>query len=91
MPFKDQLFLASQYLAPHHLVSRLMGRVADCRAPEIKNRMIARFVRRYNVDMSEALVEDPLAYASFNDFFTRALKPDARPLDDEPGAALCPA
>lgn len=91
MPFKDQLFLASQYLAPHHLVSRLMGRAADCRAPEIKNRMISRFVRRYNVDMSEALVEDPLAYASFNDFFTRALKPDARPLDDEPGAALCPA
>lgn len=52
--------------------------------------MIARFVRRYNVDMSEALVEDPLAYASFNDS-SRARSPDARPLDDEPGAALCPA
>jgi len=91
MLFKDQLFLASQYAAPHHLVSRLMGLAADCRTPAIKNWMISRFVRRYGVDMSEALVQDPLAYESFNQFFTRALKPDARPPDTEPGAVLCPA
>ena len=90
MLFKDQLFLASQYAAPHHLVSRLMGLAADCRTPAIKNWMISRFVRRYGVDMSEALVQDPLAYESFNDFFTRALRPEARPLDTEPGAVLCP-
>ncbi|MCD0501958.1 archaetidylserine decarboxylase [Bordetella petrii] len=91
MHFKDQLFLASQYAAPHHLVSRLMGLAADCRTPAIKNWMISRFVRRYGVDMSEALVQDPLAFETFNQFFTRALKPDARPLDAEPGAVLCPA
>lgn len=91
MTLKEQLFLASQYAAPHHLVSRAMGRMADSRSPELKNWMISRFVRRYQVDMSEALVEDPLAYGSFNEFFTRALKPDARPLDDTPGAVLSPA
>lgn len=91
MTLKEQLFLASQYAAPHHLVSRVMGRFADCRAPEIKNWMISRFVKRYQVDMREALVEDPLAYGSFNEFFTRALKPDARPLDLAPGAVLSPA
>ncbi|ANY16262.1 archaetidylserine decarboxylase [Bordetella pseudohinzii] len=91
MSIKDQLFLASQYLAPHHLVSRAMGLLADSRAPEIKNAMISRFVRRYRVDMSEALVEDPRAYASFNDFFTRALKPDARPLDDDESNIVSPA
>ncbi|GAB1579172.1 archaetidylserine decarboxylase [Bordetella petrii] len=91
MLFKDQLFLASQYLAPHHLVSRLMGLAADCRTPVVKNWMISRFVRRYGVDMSEALVQDPLAYETFNHFFTRALRPSARPLDPDPGAVLCPA
>lgn len=54
MSIKDQIFLASQYLAPHHLVSRAMGVLADSRAPEIKNAMISRFVRRYQVDMSQA-------------------------------------
>jgi phosphatidylserine decarboxylase len=91
MLFKDQLFLASQYAAPHRLVSRLMGLAADCRTPAIKNWMISRFVRRYGVDMSEALVQDPLAYDTFNQFFTRKLRADARPLDTEPGAVLCPA
>jgi len=91
MLFKDQLFLASQYLAPHHLVSRLMGLAADCRTPAVKNWMISRFVRRYGVDMSEALVQDPLAYETFNHFFTRALRPSARPLDPDPGSVLCPA
>lgn len=91
MHFKDQIFLASQYAAPHHLVSRLMGLASDCRTPAVKNWMISRFVRRYGVDMTEALVEDPLAYDTFNQFFTRALKPDARPLDAEPHSILCPA
>ncbi|EWM44888.1 phosphatidylserine decarboxylase family protein [Bordetella holmesii 70147] len=91
MSIKDQIFLASQYLAPHHLVSRAMGVLADSRAPEIKNAMISRFVRRYQVDMSQALIEDPRAYASFNEFFTRALKPDARPLDDDPHTIVSPA
>ncbi len=91
MPIKDQLFLASQYLAPHHLVSRFFGYASDCREPAVKNWMISRFVRKYGVNMSEALQEDPLAYECFNDFFTRALKDGARPLDEEPGSVVCPA
>src|SRR3546814_14260946 len=91
MLFKDQLFLASQYAAPHHLVSRLMGLAADCRTPAIKNWMISRFVRRYGVDMGEALVQDPLAYDTFHQFFPRTLKPGARPLDTAPHPLLCPA
>ena len=41
---------------------------------------IRRFIARYGVDMSEAAQPDPAAYATFNDFFTRALRPGARPL-----------
>ena len=89
-PSKTSYF-ASQYLAPHHLVSRLFGYASDCREPAVKNWMISRFVQRYGVDMSEAEQEDALAYDCFNDFFTRALKDGARPLDDEPGSVLCPA
>lgn len=91
MTIKDQVFLASQYLAPHHLVSRFFGYASDCREPAVKNWMISRFVRKYRVDMREAVQEDPLAFDCFNDFFTRALKDDARPLDDQPGSVLCPA
>jgi phosphatidylserine decarboxylase len=88
---KDRLFILSQYLLPHHLLSRLAGCVAECRARWLKNAFTTWFVRRFNVDMSEAQVEDHTAYEHFNAFFTRALKPDARPLDPTPGAILSPA
>ncbi len=85
------LFILFQYLVPHHLLSRLVGRLADSEIPWIKNTFIDQFSRRFNVDMSEALEEDPHAYPCFNAFFTRALKPTARPLDADPAALLCPA
>ncbi len=91
MSFKDRLFICSQYLLPHHLLSRLIGFAADCRATWFKDRLIAWFARRYQVDMREAQVEDLQAYEHFNAFFTRALKDGARPLAQEPGAVLCPA
>jgi phosphatidylserine decarboxylase len=56
-----------------------------------KNAFTAWFAKRYQVNMSEALVEDLTAFEHFNAFFTRALKPGARPLDETPGAILCPA
>jgi len=53
--------------------------------------MIKWFIKRYDVDMSEALVQDIAEFNNFNDFFTRELRPDARPLDSEPNSILCPA
>lgn len=88
---KQRLFILSQYLLPHHLLSRLIGCVAECRIGWLKNALITRFAKHYNVDMSEARVEDLKAYEHFNAFFTRALKDDARPLDQTPGAILSPA
>jgi phosphatidylserine decarboxylase len=88
---KQRLFILSQYLLPHHLLSRLIGHAAECRAPWFKNRLIDWFIKRYQVDMSEAQCEQPSAFEHFNAFFTRALKNGARPLDDSPGAVLCPA
>ena len=88
---KQRLFILSQYLLPHHLLSRLIGCAAECRADWFKNRLIAWFIKRYRVDMSEAQVEEPSAFEHFNAFFTRALKDGVRPLDATPGAILCPA
>jgi len=88
---KDRLFILSQYLLPHHLLSRLIGCIAECRANWLKNPLITWFVKQYQVDMSQAQVEDPTAYENFNAFFTRALKDGARPLDETAGAVLCPA
>ena len=88
---KRRLFILSQYLLPHHLLSRLIGHAAECRAGWFKNRLISWFIKQYRVDLSEAQVEDPSAFEHFNAFFTRALKDTARPLDQTPGAILSPA
>lgn len=88
---RDRLFITSQYLLPQHLLSRLAGGLANCTWSWVKNPFINWFVKRYQVDMSQAVEPDPTAYRCFNDFFTRALLPDARPLDAGEASILCPA
>ncbi|WP_439510039.1 archaetidylserine decarboxylase [Marinimicrobium koreense] len=87
----EKLFAALQYITPQHGLSRAAGWLANQRTDWIKNHFIEWFIQRYGVDMSEALEENPRAYAHFNDFFTRALKPDARPLDASADSIVCPA
>ena len=53
--------------------------------------MIATVVKQYDVDMREAEQTDPLAFPSFNAFFTRALKAGARAAPSDPAAIACPA
>lgn len=88
---QDTLRTLLQYPIPHHLISRLMGFIAETQQPAIKNSFISWFAQRYQVNMQEALVEDPLAYDNFNAFFTRALKPGMRPIDGAADAIVCPA
>jgi phosphatidylserine decarboxylase len=87
----DTLFACLQYIVPQHALSRLAGRLASCRTKVIKKAFISWFIKRYRVDMSQAINPDPDSYACFNDFFTRALKPEARPIDDAAGSIVCPA
>lgn len=88
---KDTLFAYAQHLVPQHALSRLAGRLAECRQPVVKNTFIRWFAKRYGVDMSQAQVEEPTAYEHFNAFFTRALKPGARPIDESADSIVCPA
>lgn len=85
------LFILSQYLIPQHLLSRLVAKLADSEMPLIKNTFIEWFVRRYNVDMSEAAEPEPRNYPSFNAFFTRPLRAGARTIDMSPQTIACPA
>jgi phosphatidylserine decarboxylase len=88
---KDSLFILMQYLLPQHLLSRLAGKLAGCEHPAVKTRFIRWFIRRYKVDMSQAQESDPAAYASFNAFFTRALRADARPVHGDETSVISPA
>lgn len=85
------LFILIQYLVPQHLLSRLTGRIASTRTAWLKNTIIRWFIRRYSVNMAEALHVNADDYASFNDFFTRALKEKARPIDDADDILVSPA
>jgi phosphatidylserine decarboxylase len=87
----DKLFILSQYITPQLTVSRLAGRLADMdNTPAVKNRVVRWFIERYGVNMNEALEPDPEAYPSFNAFFTRALKPGLRPIDDRASVMVSP-
>jgi phosphatidylserine decarboxylase len=80
-----------QYVLPHRALSRIVYWATRWTFAPWKDFLIATVIRNYNVDMSEALEPDPRAYASFNAFFTRALKAGARSAPSEPGAIACPA
>lgn len=87
----DKLFILSQYVTPQLALSRVAGRLADNdRTPAFKNRVVKWFIKRYGVDMSEAAEPDPIAYPSFNAFFTRALKPGIRPIAGDESTVVSP-
>jgi phosphatidylserine decarboxylase len=86
----ERLFVASQYAIPQHFLSRMVYRLTRSRAPGVKNALISSFMRGFSPDMSDALQPDPLAYGSFNEFFTRGLRPGARPVDPNDSVLISP-
>lgn len=84
----DRLAVLPQYLLPQRALTTFAGRIASAQAGSLTTALIRRFIVRYGVDMSEAANPDITSYASFNDFFTRALRPGARPLSK--ADLICP-
>ena len=78
----DRRKVLPQYALPKRGLTAFAGRVARSERGATTTRLVRWFVRKYGVDMSEAAISEIGAYASFNDFFTRALKPGARPIAD---------
>ena len=84
----DRLKVTAQYLLPKQALTVLAGKLASARAGGLTTRVIRWFVGRYGVNMTEAANPDIASYPSFNEFFTRPLKPGARPLAD--ADYICP-
>jgi phosphatidylserine decarboxylase len=82
---------ALTYVLPHRALSALARKLAYSSNPAISRRLIDTVVAKFGVDLSEADQSDPRAYATFNAFFTRALKTGARSADPDPRALLMPA
>ncbi len=89
--FGDRLFALLQYPLPHHLLSRGMHALTRVEWSPLKDLLIRTAIRVYDIDMKEALENDPGHYRSFNHFFTRALRPEARPLEADETAVISPA
>ncbi|WP_412061136.1 archaetidylserine decarboxylase [Rubrivirga sp. IMCC45206] len=84
-------FVRLQTILPQHLISRAAGGLAASEARWVRGPLIRAFAKAYGVDMAQAERPDLADYRSFNDFFSRALAPDARPIDPAPGAVVSPA
>ncbi|ERL55547.1 Phosphatidylserine decarboxylase [Psychrobacter aquaticus CMS 56] len=85
------LFTTLQQLVPQQQLSKVAGRLAASRHPYVKRAFIRGFAKAYNVSLDEYERQSLNAYESFNDFFTRELKEDARPIDATVNGIVSPA
>ena len=84
----DRLAVLPQYFFPKQALTVFAGWVAGRERGWVTTEIIRRFVAKYQVNMDEALDSNIASYPTFNAFFTRALKPGARPLAD--ADLVCP-
>lgn len=90
MSFLDHLKTIPQYLIPQHGLSILAGKLADKSIPKLTPAVIKAFASHYKVDMSTAVEPDLNQYDTFNDFFTRAIRPETRPICSDTDTLACP-
>ena len=88
---KDQFFITLQKLLPQATLSRFTAKLANCENKRLKDYFISIAMRKYDIDLSQAIKEHAHEYSSFNDFFTRKLKPDARPICMDKSTIISPA
>lgn len=86
----DYLKTLPQHLLPQHAISRVTLALTRVKSPRFKNAFIRWFIHQYNVDMSLAVNPDPTSYEHFNSFFTRALRPETRPIVTGANDVACP-
>ncbi len=77
--FIDYLKSGSLYFLPHHAVSRVVFKLTRIKSPLVP-KAITLFSKAFKVNLDEAINPDPKSYPTFNEFFTRQLKPELRPI-----------
>ncbi|WP_230659072.1 archaetidylserine decarboxylase [Psychrobacter sp. I-STPA10] len=88
---KAQLFTTSQYIVPQQLLSKVVGKVAASKNPLVTKAFVHTFAKVYGIKMNDYARPDLDDYDSFNDFFTRELADNARPIDQTPNGIVSPA
>ena len=83
-------FVLLQHILPRHWLTAMVWRIARIRQPRIKDFLITRFARAFDVDLDEVKLDVPGDFATFNDFFIRELKDGARRIDDDEDAIVSP-
>ena len=91
MTITDFFKVVPQYFLPQHALSKLMRYFTHSKNKKLKNWMITQVIKHYGVNMDETKIKNLNAFNTFNEFFTRELKPRARPITTEPNAVACPA
>lgn len=86
----DTIKAYPQYLMPGHLISRITHKATRVEAPWFKNGMIRGISALFDIDMGDSLLKKPEDFKSFNDFFTRELKPGSRPIDSAIESVVSP-
>ena len=86
----DKVKVKLQYIAPKRSITRLAGKLAGVKGKLFKTAFINWFIKKYKINMDEALNSDPSSYATFNDFFSRKLKDGARNICDKPNTMVHP-
>jgi phosphatidylserine decarboxylase len=87
---RARLFVLLQYLLPRFWMTAVVYRVARIRKAAVKDFLISRFVRLYDVDISQVKHDVPAGFLTFNDFFVRELEDGARPIASESDAIASP-
>jgi len=87
---KNKIFVLIQKILPKRFLTKVMGYIALLQTNWFKNILIKKFIEVYQVDMSEALLQDYREYKSFNQFFTRQLNPKARPIASDSNHIISP-
>ena len=87
---RGRAFVWLQHILPQHGLSRLILAATRVRTAWFKNTLTRGFLALFDVDMREAVQPDPYRYSSFNDFFTRALRPETRPIDSAAHSIVSP-
>jgi phosphatidylserine decarboxylase len=86
-----KLFIWLQHILPQHFLSRLSGNLTNSDNTALKNLLIKLAMKKFKITLDEAIEENPKAYQTFNDFFTRKLKSDARPICQDNNCIVSPA
>jgi len=86
----DRLFVLLQYTLPRFWLTSVVYRITRIRQTAVKDFMISKFTRLYDVDIDDVKLDVPKDFATFNDFFIRELENDARPIDDDPSSIISP-